>query len=506
MTYKVSIIIPVYNAAEFIIRDTLKSIENQTMDFEDIEVILVNDCSTDNTAKVINEYAKEHENIVPINLKENNGQPGIPRNIGITYASADYLMFLDQDDTFKKNACETLYNKISTENVDMVCGNHNIVSNGRSNICFNFDWAEEDEIKINKIDENPNFLTMGVAAWSKILRREFVLDNNLKFTEGVGEDIFFSIRALLLAEGIILLKNFIVVDYLVRGESLSHQVNAEYLDEFCEFYLNFFNYCEKNIKNDNLYHPLFNGRLNHVLSMLFFADLYFDDLSWVLIKIHELFKKVAEKPFVFEDTSYRIFFDTLIKDEYPFENSINIYSAIKSNRERKFDKGVKYLEQEAKLYIDNGNGFNEKDSIIANYKIYEFNEVEFNLENFKNIKRIRFDPITWNFINCVIHEIKTNNGDLLYEAINSINRRELYGLNKEEQSSNRNSKENIRYKSSDDSSAEGIADIFLTTDSQYLLYGDFNNLKSIKINFEVNLIDNNEVSKIVENLIENYDH
>ncbi len=467
MTYKISIVIPIYNAAEFIVDKTLKSIEEQTMDFEDIEIILVNDCSSDNTEQVINEYAKTHKNIVPINLRENAGGPAIPRNIGITYASADYLMFLDQDDTFKKDACEILYNKITSEDVDLVCGNHNMVHNGNSNKCFDFDWAEEEEIKIKNIKENPNFLTMGVAAWSKIFRKDLILNNNLKFTEGVGEDIFFSIRALLLANGIILLKDYIVVDYQVRSESLSHQVNKEYLEEFIEFYLDFYDYCDNNIVDKELYNPLFNGRMNHFLSMLFYSDLYFDELSDLFVNVQTLFSKVNTKPFSFINKTYKLFFDTVLNDEYPFENSVYAYSTIKRNRDKRIEKSIKYLEQEAKLYIDNGNGFSEKNSIKEKYKISNTNEIEFDLEEFKNIKRIRFDPVSYFFINCNIINIFSNNGYINAKPVNSIK-------------------------------TSGKGDIFITVDSQYYLNGDFEDLEYIKITFNVDFLNNDTIERLVK--------
>ena len=467
MTYKISIVIPVYNAEEFIV-ETLKSIEEQTMDFEDIEVILVNDCSSDNTEKVINEYAKDHENIVPINLRENAGGPAIPRNIGISYASADYLMFLDQDDSFKKDACETLYNKITSEDVDLVCGNHNMVHNGKSNKCFEFDWAEEEEIKIDDIHEYPDFLRMGIAAWSKIFRKELVLKNNLKFTEGVGEDIFFSVRALLLAKGIILLKNYIVIDYQVRSESLSHQINKDYLEEFIEFYLNFFDYCDNNIEDERLYDPLFNGRMNQLLSAIFYSDLYFDELSEVFEKLQKLFLKVNEKPFEFSDKNYKLFFDAIINDECPFESSILIYSAIKSNRNNRIDKAIKYFEQEAKLYIDNGTGFMEKNSINEKYRISEINEICFDLKKFRKIKRIRFDPISYFFIKCNILDIGSNAGQIITKPVNSID--------------------------------NGEGDIFLTADAQYLLSANFEDMEYINIKFSIDLLDNYTLEKFIKEI------
>lgn len=467
MTYKVSIVIPVYNAAEFIVDKTLKSIEEQTMDFEDIEIILVNDCSSDNTEQVINEYAKTHKNIVPINLRENAGGPAIPRNIGITYASADYLMFLDQDDTYKKDACETLYNKITSEDVDLVCGNHNMVYHGKSNRGFDFDWADEKEIRIKNIHENPNFLSMSIVSWSKIFRKEFVLKNNLKFIDGVIEDLFFTVRALLLANGIILLKDFIVVDYQVRDESLSHQIDKEYFDQFIEFYLNFFDYCDKNIEDENLYNPLFNSRINHLFSLLFYSDFYYEELSDIFIKVQTLLTKVKEKPFLFNDKSLRLFFDTIINDEYPFEYSILIYSAIKGRKNYGIDKFLKYYELDCKLYIDDGTGFNERNSIKEKYRLSEINEIEFNLEKFRNIKRIRFDPITYFFINCNILDISSNTGKIIAKPVNAKN-------------------------------SKGNGDKFITVDAQYILSGNFEDIEYIKIKFNIEFLNNFAIEKITK--------
>lgn len=470
MTYKVSIIIPVYNASDYIM-NALKSIENQTMNFEDIEVVLVNDCSTDNTVDIINEYKSKHDNIVLINLNENAGGPAIPRNIGITYASADYLMFLDQDDTFKSNACEVLYNKISGENVDVVCGNHNIVVNGVARPVFNFDsWAKEDEIKINSIDENPNFLSIGTTAWSKIFRKSLVLDNNIKFVEGVSEDTLFCVRSLLLARGIILLKDFIVVDYQYRTDSLSHIIDAEYVNEFTDFYLEFYDYCDANITNSLLYQPLFNGRMDSVLSVLFYADVYYDELSDIFVKIKDLFGKLNSKGFKFNNTEYQLLFNTVLSDTYPFKMSIMMYTTIRSNREEKFDSSVKYLRQFTKLYVDCGSGFNEKDSLTQEYRIAEENVVEFDISNFKNIKAIRFDPIAWYFIRCRIIDITSDAGsvDILpHNAVSSVNN----------------------------------MDNFLTTDSQYRIYGDFNdNTRYIRIRFHIDLLDNARITEIVEQI------
>lgn len=464
MSYKVSIIIPVYNAADFIIDETINSIENQTMDFDDIEVILVNDCSSDDTEEILNEYAVNHPNIVPIHLRNNAGGPAIPRNIGITYASADYLMFLDQDDKFQPNACEVLYNTITEENVDVVCGNNNLVVNGVANKSFDYEWAEEDFIKIDSVKDNPNFLSISVLVWSKIFRKDFVLKNNIKFLPCVAEDLFFSFRSILLANGVILLKNFIVVDYNVRDDSLSHQIDKDYLIEYTNVYLDLFNYCEINIE-DEYYQPLFASRMNQLLSILFYSNIYYDEMIEVLRVVQELFKKIYSKNFYFEDKLNNLLYNTIIDDNSSFENSIFIYSSIKSKKSYNFNNSIKYLNHECKLYIDSGSGYNEKDCITIMYKLADEIEVEFDLTDFSEINRIRFDPISKFFIDCEIMEISSNKGFLLYKPTNAFN------ISK--------------------------SDTFITTDSQYQIIGDLSNLEYIKIKFSVDLLTNNTISKLL---------
>ena len=97
--YKVSVIMPVYNAEEYL-GNALDSVINQSMGFENIELILVDDKSTDNSRNIIEEYSNIYYNIKPIFLDENSGCPGIPRNVGIKNASSDYIMFIDNDDEY----------------------------------------------------------------------------------------------------------------------------------------------------------------------------------------------------------------------------------------------------------------------------------------------------------------------------------------------------------------------------------------------------------------------
>ena len=468
MSYKVSVIIPVYNAAEFIVEKTLKSIENQTLGFENIEVILVNDSSTDDTEIVLNEYANLHNNVRPIHLRENNGAPAEPRNIGISYASADYVMFLDQDDVYRPNACEVLYNKISSENVDIVCGNHAFVSKETSTIAYSFDFMESDEVKIDNIYDNPNFLDIGIVVWSKIFKKDFLIKNNIKFQGDILEELYFITRSFLLAKGIILLKNLIVVEYTIRDESLSHQIDYNYLNETIDIYLDYYKYIKDNL-DMNCFQILFKGRMRQLLSVLFYPNIFFDELSLIFVKLQKLFVNLESNNFYFDDFLNQIFFKTIINDNFPFEDSILLYGLIKSKNHKNAHFENLYLTQVAKLYVDLGEGFNEKNVISQEFKISDDIVLKFDLSNIKNIKRLRFDPNFGFFIKCKIDKIVSNKGKLNFKPINSFN-------------------------------SDFLADIFLTIDPQYIIESNFDEIEFIKIKFKLELLNFGMTENIIKEL------
>ena len=117
--YKISVIVPVFNV-EDTLQNAFDSILNQSIGFENLEVIFVDDKSTDKSADLINSYSKKYNNIKSFFLDENSGFAGKPRNIGIENATAPYLMFLDPDDIFLENACEVLYDNISKNNLEKI--------------------------------------------------------------------------------------------------------------------------------------------------------------------------------------------------------------------------------------------------------------------------------------------------------------------------------------------------------------------------------------------------
>lgn len=210
---------PVYNSEKYL-KNSLDSIVNQSIGVENLEVIIVNDASTDGTKSIIDKYAQKYSNFKAIHLTENIGAAYGPRNIALDYVTSDYIMFLDADDTFTHEACEILYNEISKSDADMVFGRYYRVydnvklqsyspySKGDNDIKINpkftgftsFLWSNiiygilygscinKDNVLIEDVRDNPEILKILPSIWTKIVKK----DSIGKFPELItGEDLNF---------------------------------------------------------------------------------------------------------------------------------------------------------------------------------------------------------------------------------------------------------------------------------------------------------------------------
>ena len=179
--YKISIVIPVYNV-ENTIKSAFKSIYNQSIGFKNLEVIFVDDYSTDNSRDILTKLSVEYSNVKFIPMDENSGFAGKPRNIGIENATAPYLMFLDPDDEYTSDACEVLYDTIQKYDSDFVSGNNVKYENGKYvPMNWNFLELEDNEIiQVNTIDEKTDLFKTNPSVWAKIFKKEFILDNKIK--------------------------------------------------------------------------------------------------------------------------------------------------------------------------------------------------------------------------------------------------------------------------------------------------------------------------------------
>lgn len=171
---KISIIVPIYNTEKYL-KKCFNSLINQTL--TDIEIILVNDGSTDNSEKIIKEYSKKYQNIKAYTKK--NGGLSDARNYGVRKASGQYIAFVDSDDYVKKNMMEKLYNTATTRDLDVVvCNTYNVYPDKKKDTII--------EIKSNKKysdDDIKNYLISPPMACIRLFNKS--LFNNMKFKKNI---------------------------------------------------------------------------------------------------------------------------------------------------------------------------------------------------------------------------------------------------------------------------------------------------------------------------------
>ncbi|WP_455646125.1 glycosyltransferase [Methanosphaera sp.] len=184
----ISVIIPVYNVAEYI-SECLESIYNQT--FKNFEVICVDDASTDNSMKILKKYKNKHENMYILKNSINSGV-SIARNKAMKYATGKYILFVDPDDlVYNRQAFENLYKISENNNLDMLLFKsyeYDDITKQQSTSKYN-DIQILDEFintifKYDDINEH-DFFGINVTVWSKIYNREFLEDINASFIPGI---------------------------------------------------------------------------------------------------------------------------------------------------------------------------------------------------------------------------------------------------------------------------------------------------------------------------------
>ena len=220
--FKISVIIPMHNDAKYL-KTCIESVINQTFGFENIQLIMVDDCSEDSSFKIAQGYQTKYpDNIIAIKLPENSGAGGIPRNKGLELATGKYLMFSDADDFFENNAFEVMYNAIEENNADFVTANY-IYTDYEGNRWEKpvFDLEKFDNFKLDIDDYNKTFYVMNSSMCNKIFNREFILKHDIKCLEGIpGEDTYFSMKAFLNAENVYYIKDII---YCYRQRNSSYK-------------------------------------------------------------------------------------------------------------------------------------------------------------------------------------------------------------------------------------------------------------------------------------------
>ena len=182
---KVSIIIPTYNVEEYL-EECMDSVVRQTL--QDIEIICINDGSTDGSLEILKRYAQNDKRIIIVD-KENGGY-GIGMNIGLDKATGEYIGIVEPDDFVPLNMYEDLYNIAEKENLDFVKADFyrfKRSDNGNMDLVYNhLSKNEEDYNVVFNPSTDPKTLLYIMNTWSGIYRRSFLEEYHIRHNETPG--------------------------------------------------------------------------------------------------------------------------------------------------------------------------------------------------------------------------------------------------------------------------------------------------------------------------------
>ena len=214
----ISVIVPIYNSEAYL-NKCIDSLINQTK--KDIEIILVNDGSTDASDKIIKSYKDKR---IKYYKNKNNGI-GYSRNFGIDKSNSKYIMFLDSDDYLDIHACEELYKKIEKDISDVVVSDFIKSHNGTDEI------IKINDFKKTNLNKNSNILLdINLSPWNKIYSSKLIKDNNIRFPEDIKyEDVLFVLECLDKANNISKL-NKALNYYIVRDNSETKTYDKKVFD------------------------------------------------------------------------------------------------------------------------------------------------------------------------------------------------------------------------------------------------------------------------------------
>ena len=263
MQPKVSVIIPVYNVEKYL-RQCLDSIINQTL--KEIEIICVDDGSTDKSLKILQEY-KEKDNRFII-LTQQNQHAGVARNNGLKIAKGKYLSFLDSDDFFELNMLEEMYNKAEKDQSDIVVCEYKSYNNVTKK---NMKHIKIDNYFVNSspfsFKNMPNKLC-GVCnpnPWTKLFSRKLFLDNNLQFDSTICFNDFTCVMTALAVANKISIINKPFIHYRINQKTnLTGSVSIKYrFDTNLKIIPSLYNnLCRLNIID--LYKDWFENKAKHI--------------------------------------------------------------------------------------------------------------------------------------------------------------------------------------------------------------------------------------------------
>ena len=225
-----------FNAEKYI-AECLDSLLAQTL--QNIEVILVNDCSTDSSRKIAESYLEKFGGRLKLfHTRKNSGYGGVPRNIGLEFSRGEYIFFCDSDDSVTPTALEELYTLAKKFDADVIhCEKYyNIPDKFWNDAAYRkqlkpYSYLNREKVLVtapliweNNFEERIAYLTQKKLIWNiwnQLIRRDFIIDNRIRLCSIFAEDMIFTMCSLCSAKKYVVVPN-IIYNYRVRDGSLTN--------------------------------------------------------------------------------------------------------------------------------------------------------------------------------------------------------------------------------------------------------------------------------------------
>ena len=310
----ISVVIPMYNAEKYIV-ECLDSVLAQT--FQDFEVIVVDDCSTDNSFALVKDYVPKFRGRLKIfKTKTNSGGPAKPSNIGITVSRGEYLLLLDNDDAITPTALEELYPIAKKFNADVIACEkyYNIPDKFWNNTEFRRKIKPFSYQTGNFVSE-PTLITDNLSErvrdcahqkflwniWSKLIRRDFLTENQIYFNQNMIQDMVFTCCLLFTAKRYVRVPNTINY-YRILDDSLSHKKESPEKNflRYVRTLISGFNFLEKFLSEQEFFKQ--NPKDKYLALETFILKIF-----WYLRKFY-----LSNPPYLF---------DNLLRQEFSCSNN-----------------------------------------------------------------------------------------------------------------------------------------------------------------------------------------
>lgn len=261
---KLTLVVAIYNVEPYL-RQCFDSILDQR--FSDIEVIAVNDASTDNSPQIVGEYARSDSRVIPVML-ETNGGLGNARNIGLDRARGEYIMFIDSDDWLESNSLEIIARRLDETTPDVMFFDYaRAYWNGKVQRNVNHGIFRQPGPATFTLRERPDVMGLLMVAWNKAYRTDFLRELGQRFMPGYYEDLPVTYPVLMAAERISLLDRVCYYYRQRRTGAITKTPGRRHFEVF-DKYENIFAFMNERPELDGFRPAMFERMVWHYLIIL----------------------------------------------------------------------------------------------------------------------------------------------------------------------------------------------------------------------------------------------